>query len=173
MCVFIVSRSGSNWFTWDDNLGHRSKSKENLVNTVEVAFLSNHHKSCSKCFACWFLGQVWKWVTWGQKLGHWFKSQANLVNTLEVTFWNVLKMFGLLILGQVQNFFTWGQKLGRQAKLKENVNTLRVYIFLSDYHESCSKCLVLIISRSSLELGHLWPIFHCPVIFLKLLFCLS
>ena len=39
-------------------------------------------------------------------------------------------MFGLLILGQVQNFFTWGQKLGRQAKLKENVNTLRVYVFL-------------------------------------------
>ena len=38
-------------------------------------------------------------------------------------------MFGLLILGQVQNFFTWGQKLGRQAKLKENVNTLRVYVF--------------------------------------------
>ena len=88
MYVFIVSRSGSNWITWDDNLGHRSKSKENLVNTVEVAFLSNHHKSCSKCLACWFLGQVWKWVTWGQKLGHWFKSQANLVNTLEVTFWN-------------------------------------------------------------------------------------
>ena len=25
--------------------------------------------------------------------------------------------------------FTWGQKLGRKAKLKENVNTLRVYIF--------------------------------------------
>ena len=38
-------------------------------------------------------------------------------------------MFGLMILGQVKNFFTWGQKLGRQAKLKENVNTLRVTFF--------------------------------------------
>ena len=37
----------------------------------------------------------------------------------------------LVVFGQVQNFFTWGQKLGRQAKLKENVNTLKVYVFLN------------------------------------------
>ena len=40
MYVFMVSRSGSNWITWDDILGHQSKWKENLVDTVEVTFLA-------------------------------------------------------------------------------------------------------------------------------------
>ena len=34
-----------------EKLGHQAKSKENLVNILEVTFLSNHHESCSKCLS--------------------------------------------------------------------------------------------------------------------------
>ena len=38
MFVLMISRSGSNWITWGEKLGHQTKSKENLVNTLEVTF---------------------------------------------------------------------------------------------------------------------------------------
>ena len=51
MFVLMISRSDSNWITWGEKLGHRAKSKENLVDTLEVTFLSNQHESCSKCLS--------------------------------------------------------------------------------------------------------------------------
>ena len=58
-------------------------------------------------------------------------------------------------------------KLGHQAKSKENlVDTLEVK-FLKSSSWILLKIFVLMISRWSLELGHLWRIFHDPVTFLR------
>ena len=74
--------------TGSQKLGHQAKSKENLVNTLEVTFLKQSSWILPKMFFFfrWFLSQVWIWVMWGQKLGHQAKSKENLVNIPEVIF---------------------------------------------------------------------------------------
>ena len=108
------------FFTWTE--------RPNLLGSIRVTCLSNHHESCTKCLSWWFLDQVWNWVTWGQKLGHLAKFAENLI-TLVITFlkqssWILLKMFVLMILSQVQNWVTWGQKLGHLAKSAKTLLTL-------------------------------------------------
>ena len=64
-------------------------------------------------------------------------------------------MFVLRFLSQVWNWVTWGQKLSHQAKSKENlVNTPEVTLFKQSSW-ILPKMSVLMISRSSLKLGHL------------------
>ena len=70
------------WVTWVEKLGHQVKSKEKLVNTLEVIV----DETCSKCLLLLNLGKVRNRVTWGQKLGHRARSAENLVNTLAGTF---------------------------------------------------------------------------------------
>ena len=82
------------FFSW-------TESAPNLLGSIGVTCLSNHHEFWSKCLS-WFSGQVRNWVTWDQKLGHLAKSAENLVITLAVTFlkqssWILLKMFVLMI----------------------------------------------------------------------------
>ena len=91
-----------NWVTWGKKLGHKTKSKENLVNTLAVTFLKHSPWIFLKIFVLMSSRSSLKLVTWGQKLGHLVKPAENLVNTLAVTFlkqssWILLKMFVSMI----------------------------------------------------------------------------
>ena len=103
----------------------------------------------------------------GEKLGHLARSAENLVNTLVSHFSSnhhepCSTCLSWWFLGQVWNWVTWGQKLGHLAKSAENlVNTL-VVTFLKQWSWILLRIFVLMISRSSLKLGHMgsktrWP----------------
>ena len=109
------------FFSW-------TEKAPNLLGSIGVTCLSNHHEFCSECLS-WFLSQVRNWVTWDQKLGHLAKSAENLVITLAVLFlkqssWILQKCLSWSFLGQVRNWVTWGQKLSHLAKSAKTLLTL-------------------------------------------------
>ena len=50
MFVLVISRSNSNRVTWGKKIGHLAKSKEDLVNTLEVTFLKQSSEILFKMF---------------------------------------------------------------------------------------------------------------------------
>ena len=86
MFASMKSRSSSILGYLGSKTSHQVKSKEKLVNTLEVIVLTHLDETCSECLPLLNLGQVQNWVTWGQKLDHRAKSAENLVNILAVTF---------------------------------------------------------------------------------------
>ena len=126
------------WITWGQKLGHQVKSKEKLVNTLEVTFWSNHHEYCSKCLPWWFLGQVQNWVTWGQKLGHQAKSKENLVNTVAVTLlkqssWILLKMFVLMSSMSSSKLGHMGSKTRSPGQISRKPSSLAQNVCIDDF----------------------------------------
>ena len=57
-------------------------------------------------------------------------------------------------LGQVRNWVTWSQKLGHWTKSAENLVNTRAVTFFKQSSWILLKMFVLMISRSSLKLGH-------------------
>ena len=88
----------------------------------------------------------------GQISGKSYHSSGHIFQAIIMT---CSKCLSLWFFGQVWNWVSWGQKLGHQAKPAENfVNTLAV-TFLKQSSWILLKMFVLMISRSSLKLGHL------------------
>ena len=148
------------WVTWGKKLGHQVKSKEKLVNTLEVTVLTQSWWNLLRMFALVISRSSSKLDHLGSKTRSRARSAENLVNTLVVTFlkqssWILLKCLSWWFLGQVRNWVTWHQKLGHRAKSAENlVNTLAV-TFFKQSSWLLLKMFVLMISRSSSKLGHL------------------
>ena len=86
--MFASMKSGSSLILgyFGQKLGHQIKSKEKLVNNLEVIVLTHLDETCLKCLPLLNLGQDRNWFNWGKKIGHWARSAENTVNTLVVTF---------------------------------------------------------------------------------------
>ena len=164
----MSSRSSSKLVTWSQKLGHRAKSAENFVNTLAFKFFKQSSWILLKMFILMIFRS-------GSKLGH-LGSKTRVTwpdqqKTLLTLWWSLFSSnhhescstcLSWWFLGQVWNCVTWGQKLSHLAKSAENlVNTLAV-AFLKQSSWILLKMFVLMISRSSLKLGHIgsktrWP----------------
>ena len=81
----MISRSCLKLCHLESKSGHRAKSKENLVYTLEVNFLKQSSWIMLKMFVLKISRWSLKLGHMGLKLGHQARSKKNLVNTLEVT----------------------------------------------------------------------------------------
>ena len=83
MLVLMISRSSLKLGqVWSQKPGHQAKSKDDLVNNLEVTFLKQSSLILPKMFVLMISRPSSKLGHLGSKLGYHTKSKENLVNTL-------------------------------------------------------------------------------------------
>ena len=149
-----------NWVTWGQKQGHQVKSKENIVNTLEVPFFKQSSWILLKMLVLMISRSSSKLGHMGSKTRSPCQIKGKPCKHSWSHFWSnhhesCSKYLSWWVLSQVWNWVTWGQKLGHWAKSAENLVNALAVTFLKQLSWIWHEMFVLMISRSSLKLGHL------------------